>query len=66
VFVSNSSFKFGAGRRVCLGKHVAILELKKLVPFLLITYEVSSLETVYYTGLIRCLRCKLSTPELIR
>lgn len=36
-------FKFGAGRRVCLGKHVGILEIKKLVPFLVLNYNVSML-----------------------
>ncbi|KAI0015268.1 MpaD/MpaE fusion protein [Xylariomycetidae sp. FL0641] len=30
---------FGAGRRVCLGRHIAILELKKIVPALLLRYQ---------------------------
>lgn len=34
--------KFGAGRRVCLGKHIGILEVKKLIPFLIRNYDVSS------------------------
>lgn len=35
-------FKFGSGRRVCLGRHVGILEIKKLLSFLVINYNVST------------------------
>jgi cytochrome P450 len=35
-------FKFGAGRRICLGKHIGIFEIKKLVPFLILKYDVST------------------------
>ncbi|EHL01849.1 putative Pisatin demethylase [Glarea lozoyensis 74030] len=31
---------FGAGRRVCLGKHIGILEIKKLIPFLILNYDI--------------------------
>ncbi|KAJ5497539.1 Benzoate 4-monooxygenase cytochrome P450 [Penicillium fimorum] len=34
-----SMLTFGAGRRVCLGRHVGILEIKKLLPFLVLTYD---------------------------
>ncbi|KAJ6133407.1 Benzoate 4-monooxygenase cytochrome P450 [Penicillium samsonianum] len=34
-----SMLTFGAGRRVCLGRHVGILEIKKLIPFLVLTYD---------------------------
>ncbi|KAI0204034.1 putative benzoate 4-monooxygenase cytochrome P450 [Astrocystis sublimbata] len=31
----------GAGRRVCLGRHVGVLEIKKLIPFLLLNYKIT-------------------------
>ena len=34
--------QYGAGRRVCLGRHIGILEIKKLISFLLVTYDVSA------------------------
>ena len=32
--------KFGAGKRTCLDKNIAILEIHKLVPALVIRYEI--------------------------
>ncbi|KAL8932159.1 MAG: hypothetical protein Q9211_006489 [Gyalolechia sp. 1 TL-2023] len=37
--LENSILTFGAGRRVCLGKHIALLEMKKLVSALVLNYE---------------------------
>ncbi|KAK8115338.1 hypothetical protein PG999_007407 [Apiospora kogelbergensis] len=39
---------FGAGRRVCLGRHIAMLELKKIVPALLLRYEFQLLDPKRY------------------
>ena len=33
--------QFGAGRRICLGRYVGILEIKKILPFLILNYDVS-------------------------
>ena len=32
---------FGAGKRICLGRKIAWLELKKVIPHLLMTFDVS-------------------------
>lgn len=37
-----SFLQFGAGRRVCLGKHISILEMYKLIPSVFRRYKVSS------------------------
>ncbi|KAL3255192.1 hypothetical protein ABHI18_008399 [Aspergillus niger] len=38
--LEQSLLTFGAGRRVCLGRHIGIFELKKLLPFLILNYKV--------------------------
>lgn len=42
-------FSFGAGARTCVGKNISYLEMYKLVPALLRTYEVSTTSTSIYT-----------------
>ncbi|KAL9006262.1 MAG: hypothetical protein Q9188_000984 [Gyalolechia gomerana] len=37
--LENSILTFGAGRRICLGKNIALLEMKKLVSALVLNYE---------------------------
>ena len=41
ILANAGALKFGAGRRVCLGKHIGLLEIKKLIPFLILTYDVN-------------------------
>jgi hypothetical protein len=36
--------QFGAGRRTCLGRNLAIFEMKKLFPALLMRYEMTAVE----------------------
>lgn len=38
--MKNSLFSFGAGSRTCIGKNISLLEMFKLVPALLRTFEV--------------------------
>ncbi|GFN11711.1 cytochrome P450 [Aspergillus tubingensis] len=42
--LEKSLLTFGAGRRVCLGKQIGIVELKKLLPFLFVNYELQLVE----------------------
>ena len=35
------SMNFGAGKRMCLGKHISLLEIHKLVPLLLTRFKVT-------------------------
>lgn len=43
--MKNTLFSFGAGSRACIGRNISLLEMYKLVPALLRTFEVSSLES---------------------
>jgi cytochrome P450 len=39
--MSNALFSFGAGARTCIGKNISLLEMYKLVPAVIRTFEVS-------------------------
>lgn len=39
--MERAMFQFGAGTHVCLGQHIALMEIYKLVPSLMRTYEIS-------------------------
>lgn len=41
VAMERTMLSFGAGKRVCLGRHIAELEMKKVVPRLLLEFDVS-------------------------
>jgi cytochrome P450 len=32
---------FGRGRRVCIGQHIAVMEMQKVIPAMLMNFEVS-------------------------
>ncbi|OAA43657.1 Cytochrome P450 [Metarhizium rileyi] len=42
--MENGMLTFGAGRRICLGRYIGIFEIKKMVPFLLLNYEIEAVD----------------------
>jgi cytochrome P450 len=42
--MERSLIAFSAGKRICLGQHIAWLEMKKLIPRLLEAYKVRFLQ----------------------
>ncbi|PYH90615.1 cytochrome P450 [Aspergillus ellipticus CBS 707.79] len=48
--MEGSVLTFGAGRRVCMGKHVALLEIQKIVPALVLNYEFHMPDPASYTA----------------
>ncbi|KAF7591329.1 hypothetical protein BBP40_001653 [Aspergillus hancockii] len=42
--MENALLSFGAGRRVCLGRNIALLELKKLTSALVLNYELEIID----------------------
>ena len=41
VVMERTMLSFGAGKRICLGRHIAELEMKKVIPRLLLEFDVS-------------------------
>ncbi|KAI9370220.1 cytochrome P450 [Aspergillus egyptiacus] len=47
--MEGSIMTFGAGRRICLGRHISILEMKKIVPVLAMRYQFALIDPKRYT-----------------
>ncbi len=45
IAMERTMLAFGAGKRVCLGRHIAELEMKKVIPRLLLEFDVSATAT---------------------
>ncbi|KAH7313945.1 cytochrome P450 CYP4/CYP19/CYP26 subfamily [Stachybotrys elegans] len=41
VKLEQSMLTFGAGRRVCIGRHIGIMEVKKILSFMVINYDIN-------------------------
>ena len=55
---------FSAGKRMCLGMHLAILEMKKCIPRLIGEFEVCGFRTMGWTDVLTmCLQMSLADPE---
>lgn len=48
--MQRGSLSFGSGKRICLGRHLAELEIKKIVPCLLQEFEVFTVPVGFRTG----------------
>ena len=46
--MERSMFQFGGGSHICLGQYIALMEIYKLVPSLIKTYEVRFLQSHHY------------------
>ena len=46
ILMERSVLGFGAGKRACLGRHIAELEMKKVIPRLLLEFDVSTFPPV--------------------
>ncbi len=47
-------FAFGAGKRMCLGQNIAMLEMKKLIPLLVMKFKISLVDPSYELRLSSC------------
>ncbi|KIY00905.1 uncharacterized protein Z520_03571 [Fonsecaea multimorphosa CBS 102226] len=48
VLMERSVLGFGAGKRVCLGKHIAELEMKMVIPRILLEFDLSLEDPTYH------------------
>ncbi|KAG9239278.1 putative benzoate 4-monooxygenase cytochrome P450 [Amylocarpus encephaloides] len=42
--LQQSTLTFGAGRRICIGRHIGILEVKKMISFLILNYDIHMID----------------------
>jgi hypothetical protein len=57
---------FGAGNRICLGRHLAELEMKKVLPSLLLRFDVSEVFPYPEAGIeanVLCLQLSFADPR---
>lgn len=61
-----SMFQFGGGEHICLGRHISLLEIFKVVPTLLRMYEVSPLLLLCFLLCGNCCRGLVAEHRLAR
>jgi len=50
ILMERTMLGFGAGKRVCLGRHIAELEMKKVIPRLLLEFDLTLDDPDYVLG----------------
>jgi cytochrome P450 len=63
AMMERRSMTFGAGKRMCLGKHISLLEIHKLVPLLLTRFKVTNSHLKVIGSLISNHQISLAYPE---
>ncbi len=65
IAMERASLGFGSGKRACMGRHIAELEMKKVIPDLLLKFKVSrqSRQTTLVRVLTRDFLVELRRPE---